>query len=133
VPAPPMREAEYYPIDARTSLTYIRSPVAFEFIETPVFRKQVDATLDHDEYRELQWALVARPDLGAVIRGTGGLRKMRWAPGGRGKSGGVRVIYYWAVQQQVIYLLLMYAKNEQGTLTAAQEKLLRTLVEQEFG
>ncbi|HET6762943.1 MAG TPA: hypothetical protein VFH27_04700 [Longimicrobiaceae bacterium] len=114
-------------------MTYFRSPVSFEFIETPVFCRQVDAALDHDEYRELQWALVARPELGPVIRGTGGLRKMRWAPGGRGKSGGVRVIYYWAVSEQVIYLLLMYAKNEQGTLTAAQEKLLRALVQQEFG
>jgi hypothetical protein len=104
-----------------------------EFIETAVFRKQVDEALSAEEFRDMQVALVARPDVGALIRGTGGLRKLRWAPQGRGKSGGVRVIYYWAVSDQVVYLLLLYAKNEQGDLTAAQEKQLRRLVEEEFG
>jgi hypothetical protein len=104
-----------------------------EFIETAVFRRQVDEALGAEDFRELQVALVARPDAGTLIRGTGGLRKLRWALEGRGKSGGVRVIYYWAVSDEVVYLLLLYAKNEQGTLTPAQEKQLRRLVEQEFG
>jgi hypothetical protein len=104
-----------------------------EFIETSVFRKQVDHALTSNEFRDLQIELVARPDVGQVIRGMGGIRKMRWAPAGRGKSGGVRIIYYWAPAEDVVYLLLLYAKNEQGTLTAAQEKVLRRLVEEEFG
>ena len=132
-PETPRERVEHYPIDAYASATYIPAAIAFEFLETTAFRRQVDATLDFDEYRELQWALVARPDLGPVIRDTGGLRKVRWAPSGRGKSGGVRVLYYWAVAEQVIYLLALYAKSAHGTLTAAQEKALGALVAQEFG
>jgi len=62
----------------------------------------------------------------------GGLRKMRWALAGRGKSGGARVIYYWFVAQAVVYLLLIYAKNEQEDLSPEQLKLLRKTVEAEF-
>jgi mRNA-degrading endonuclease RelE of RelBE toxin-antitoxin system len=66
-------------------------------IETSIFTRQVQALLDDDEYRRLQTALVIRPDIGDLIPGGGGLRKMRWSAQGRGKRGGVRVIYYWAV------------------------------------
>ena len=68
-----------------------------EIIETSFFTRQVQAILSEEEYRQLQMALVLQPGMGAVIPGSGGLRKVRWSIGGRGKRGGIRVIYYWAV------------------------------------
>jgi len=65
-----------------------------------------------------------RPDAGDLIPGGGGLRKIRWSAQGRGKRGGVRVIYYWAVRQEQILMLLMYAKNERDDLTVEQLKVL---------
>jgi mRNA-degrading endonuclease RelE of RelBE toxin-antitoxin system len=66
-----------------------------EIVETSVFTKQIRSLLKEDEYRALQEKLVINPLAGAVIRGSGGLRKLRWATEGRGKSGGIRVIYYY--------------------------------------
>ena len=65
------------------------------FIESSLFTRQVLELLPDDEYSELQKALSRHPDAGDLIRGTGGLRKLRWKRPGTGKSGGVRVIYYW--------------------------------------
>jgi hypothetical protein len=64
-------------------------------IETPVFTKLIKELMSDEDYKELQLSLVARPDLGVLIRNSGGLRKLRWNLPGRGKSGGVRLIYYW--------------------------------------
>ena len=69
-------------------------------IETSIFTRQVQALLAEAEYRQLQTALVNWPQLGSIIPGSGGLRKIRWVLTGRGKRGGVRVIYYWAVTQE---------------------------------
>jgi hypothetical protein len=85
-----------------------------------------------DEYAELQFALIQRPEQGAVIPGSGGIRKIRWAGSGRGKRGGIRVIYYWQVDEHQIFMLLAYAKNTQDNLTPAQLTILRKLVEQEI-
>jgi mRNA-degrading endonuclease RelE of RelBE toxin-antitoxin system len=100
--------------------------------ETSIFTRQVQALLSDEEYRQLQMALILHPDLGAVIPGSGGLRKVRWSTGGRGKRGGVRVIYYWAVVHDRILMLFMYAKNEQDDLTPEQLKVLRRIVEEEY-
>jgi mRNA-degrading endonuclease RelE of RelBE toxin-antitoxin system len=102
-----------------------------ELIETPVFTRQVTSELDPDEYRQFQLALLTRPEAGRVIRHSGGLRKMRWGAPGRGKRGGVRVIYYWKSQDDRIYLLFLYPKNVQSDLTASQLKILRNLVSDE--
>lgn len=99
------------------------------FVETSVFTRQAVALLDDDALRALQAALVERPDLGAVIPGGGGVRKVRWAGSGRGKRGGVRVIYYWFASEAVIFCLLCYAKNERDDLSRAQLAALRALVE----
>jgi len=101
-------------------------------IETSIFTRQVLTLLSEEEYRKLQLALILRPNLGVVIPGSGGLRKARWALQDRGKRGGVRTIYYWAVAQDQILMLMIYAKNEQDDLTPDQLKILRRIIEEEY-
>jgi hypothetical protein len=103
------------------------------FVETPVFTAAVTALLSDEEYRQLQLALLMRPEQGVRIRDSGGLRKLRWGARGRGKRGGVRVIYYWHSVDDFFYMLLIYAKSEQDDLTPAQLRVLRRLVREEFG
>lgn len=74
----------------------------------------------------------APPGAGAVIKGSGGLRKVRWARAGAGKRGGYRVIYCWDAKNSSFYMLYVYAKNEQSDLTAAQVRALGALVREEF-
>lgn len=98
-------------------------------IETPIFTKLISGLMSDDEYKDLQEALVTRPEMGALIKNSGGLRKVRWSLEGRGKSGGVRVIYYWMNTDDQLYMLLAYPKNEQENLTDAQVSALRKIVE----
>ncbi len=102
------------------------------FVETPVFTSTVSRLLDDDSYRQLQLALLLRPEQGPVIGGAGGARKIRWARAGSGKRGGVRIIYYWAPKEAAFYMLFAYSKNEQGDLTPAQAKALGRLIREEF-
>jgi mRNA-degrading endonuclease RelE of RelBE toxin-antitoxin system len=102
------------------------------FKETTVFTKQVKQLLDAESYRLLQLKLVVNPEAGALIPGTGGLRKIRWQGSGRGKRGGIRAIYYWATRDDVVLMLLAYPKNERDDLTAEQKKVLSALVKEEF-
>jgi mRNA-degrading endonuclease RelE of RelBE toxin-antitoxin system len=101
-------------------------------VETAIFTRQVVAALPDDMYRGLQAALVERPDLGSVIPGSGGLRKARWTAPGRGKRGGVRIIYYWSVPNDTIVLLFLYPKNAQADLSVRQIRELRTILEEEY-
>jgi mRNA-degrading endonuclease RelE of RelBE toxin-antitoxin system len=94
------------------------------FIESLAFSRLVYRYLSEDEYSALQQHLAAQPDAGSLMRGGGGARKIRWASEGRGKSGSVRVIYYWITADEQILLLTIYAKSEQGNLTAADLKLI---------
>jgi hypothetical protein len=103
------------------------------FIETPIFTRTVAELLDDDEYHALQLALVLRPTRGALIRGSGGLRKLRWSLPGMGKRGGVRLIYFWNEASETFYMLFAYRKNVQEDLTAQQLKVLASLVREEFG
>jgi hypothetical protein len=99
--------------------------VAVIFVETPIFTRRVQQFMDDEEYGEMQAFLTLRPDAGNVIKGTGGMRKLRWVGSGRGKRGGLRVIYYWWVAKDRISMLLAYPKNEQDDLTADQLKQLK--------
>ena len=101
-------------------------------IETQIFTRQVLLLLSDEEYRLLQSVLANRPDAGVIIPSSGGLRKMRWGMTGRGKRGGVRVIYYWAVKQERILMLLIYPKNVKDDMTQEQLKILRKIVKEEF-
>ena len=84
--------------------------------------------MDDTSYSALQVYLAAHPDAGDIIKGSGGIRKMRWAGSGRGKRGGLRLIYYWWVASDRISMLLVYPKNEQDDLTADQVKLLKKAI-----
>ncbi len=104
----------------------------FVFKETSFFSRQVTELLGDDELNALQWDLMADPEKGDLIRGSGGLRKLRWAGSGRGKRGGLRVIYYWHVPGSTILMLLAYPKNEQDNLSPAQLKFLKSIIETEY-
>ena len=101
-------------------------------VETPIFTRQLLSSLSDDEYRLFQNMLLARPDAGKVIPGSAGLRKLRWAVEGRGKRGGLRVIYYWFTARGTILLLFIYPKNVQENLTPDQLKHLKKGVEEEY-
>ncbi len=102
------------------------------FVETPVFTTAIDRHLDDERYRQLQIALILRPEQGPVMQGSGGLRKVRWATPGAGKRGGLRVIYYWAPGDEAFYMVYAYTKSEQGDLTQGQIRQLSRVVREEF-
>ena len=81
--------------------------------------------MEDEDYSALQGHLAKDPETGKVIPGSGGMRKMRWAGNGRGKRGGLRVIYCWWVAKDRISMLLVYPKNEQDDLSADQVRQLR--------
>jgi mRNA-degrading endonuclease RelE of RelBE toxin-antitoxin system len=101
-------------------------------IETPIFTRLVQELIPEEEYRLFQLHLVNKPEAGKVITGSGGLRKVRWSASGRGKSGGIRVIYYWVVSHDTILLLYAYPKSRQDDLTPEQIRQIRKLVEKEY-
>jgi hypothetical protein len=103
-----------------------------QIVETTSFTRRARELLSDDEYRLLQLYLAGHPEAGAVIRNSGGLRKARWSVAGRGKRGGVRVIYHWAKTRDQLLMLLIYSKTEYDDLTSSQLKILRRIVEEEY-
>jgi hypothetical protein len=101
-------------------------------VETRAFSRRIDDLLSFDDYRGLQLALVRQPTAGAVIPGSAGIRKLRWAATGRGKRGGVRLLYFWHAKTERLLMLFAFAKNERADLSPAQLKTLRTIVETEY-
>jgi len=99
------------------------------FVETPVFTRQITALADDETYSELQQELVRDTEAGDIIKGAGGIRKIRIAAKGHGKRGGARVIYYYFVSESRLGMLLAYPKNERDDLTAAQKKTLVRIIE----
>src|SRR5436190_3605369 len=83
----------------------------FSFVETKLFTHLVHGYLSDDEYAQLPQSLIANPEAGAVIPGSGGVRKMRWGVAGRGKRGGFRIISFLRTRQGQIWMLTLYAKN----------------------
>lgn len=103
-----------------------------KIIETSTFTKKIKLLLPDEDYRKLQNVLILNPKSGKIIKGSGGLRKIRWSIPGKGKSGGVRVIYYYVMKEEIILMLLIYPKSERDDLTKEQQKILKSLVKEEF-
>ena len=96
--------------------------------ETEPFQRKVSRLLTEDEKEELITYLSAFPKSGVLIQGTGGIRKLRWARSGRGKSGGVRVIYYFHNFEMPLYLLTLFGKSEKTDLSRAERNILSKAV-----
>ena len=105
-----------------------------EFIEAPAFTRHVAEYLPDDEYRELQIQLAANPQRGDLMPGTGGFRKLRWRDPrrGKGRRGGLRIIYYCFLADQQIWLMTVYDKDEASDLSSKQVKALKSALEAEL-
>jgi hypothetical protein len=105
-----------------------------EFVEAPAFTRHVCDYLGEDEYQALQNQLAANPELGDLMPGTGGFRKLRWTDPrrGKGKRGGLRIIYYFFLSDQVIWLMALYGKDEASDLTSYEKKALKSALEAEL-
>ena len=99
----------------------------YTVVETSIFSRRADALLTRDDRAELIEALARDPLAGALIRGLGGIRKLRFAPKGRGKSGAFRVVYFVLTDELPVLALLLYGKNEQSDLSPAQRKIVAAL------
>ena len=103
-----------------------------KFIETSIFTKEVQTLLKDDQYKSLQVALLLRPKQGSIIPKSGGLRKVRWSSKGKGKQGGLRVIYYWDNKTESFYMLLIYSKSKKDDLSPDQLQILSQIVKEEL-
>jgi mRNA-degrading endonuclease RelE of RelBE toxin-antitoxin system len=97
--------------------------------ELPSYSSFAEKQMSEEERQAIIDYLAEHPKAGDVMQGTGGLRKLRWGKGGRGKSGGVRVIYYYHDERLPLYLLTLFGKNEKANLTARERNMLATLVD----
>jgi mRNA-degrading endonuclease RelE of RelBE toxin-antitoxin system len=96
-----------------TALPYNISVI---FIETSLFTRLIDNILSEEEYANLQQFLLTHPETGKIIPGSGGIRKLRWAKEGKGKRGGLRIIYYWKRSEDEIWMLTVYEKSKQENI-----------------
>ena len=105
-----------------------------EFIEAPPFARHLAAYLSDDAYKELQSRLAANPELGDLMPGTGGFRKLRWADvrRGKGRRGGLRVIYYHFASDHQIWLVTLFDKDEASDLTPKEKRALKNAIADEL-
>jgi len=104
-----------------------------EFFEAPAFTRYLSQYLDDEGYRTLQQELARKPEAGDLIPGTGGFRKVRWADSrrGKGRRGGLRVIYFHFPAEHQIWLMTLYGKNEAADLTPIEKKTLKAAIDGE--
>jgi hypothetical protein len=109
-------------------------PIELVFLEPPLFTRLLGDYLSDESYRELRRALMENPELGDVMPGTGGFRKVRWedARRGKGKRGGLRVIYYYLTADRQIWFFTLYDKDEAADLTAGAKKVLQKAIQAEL-
>ena len=110
-----------------TGYTALPYNANMEFIETSIFTKLIYTYLTDDEYLGLQIFLLKHPEEGNIVPGSGGVRKLRWGSSGKGKRGGVRVIYYFKKRQGEIWMLTIYGKSEIENIPA---HILRQIAEE---
>jgi len=101
----------------------------FSFVETKLFSHLVQQYMTDQEYGQLQGELVKNPEAGSVVRGSGGVRKLRWAATGRGKSGGYRVIYFVRRPKGIIWMLTIYPKSVTDSIPGHVLKQIREEIE----
>ena len=101
----------------------------FEFVESPLFSSYLPDYLSDDEYSELQGYLCEHPDAGDMVKGSGGVRKLRWSRSGTGKSGGVRVCYYVRTQAGQVLMLVIYAKSVKASIPGHILKSIKEVME----
>jgi hypothetical protein len=99
------------------------------FIETTIFSKRIAELISDDAFAEFQSELSQNPEKGPVIEGTGGLRKVRWKLQGKGKSGGIRIMYLFLRMHGVIHLIFVFAKGDNDNLTPSEKKELKVIVD----
>ena len=123
-----------FPLLCETFIRKLRILDRVEFIEAPTFAAMVAGYLEDDEYRALQLFLAGDPEAGDVMPGTGGFRKLRWADRrrGKGKRGGLTVIYYHLSADAQIWLMTLYDKDEMADLSAAEKRALKAALEAEL-
>ena len=103
----------------------------YTVIETPVYADKVKGILTEDQREAFAVFIAQNPTAGSVVRGSGGIRKVRWAQKGRGKSGGVRVIYYNRLENGEIWLLTIFAKSNRPTIPAHELKLIKKVIDRD--
>jgi hypothetical protein len=108
-------------------------PVGLQFVEAPAFSRYREDYLDDEGFRELQQALAANPEAGDLIPAAGGIRKLRWRDSrrGKGKRGGLRIVYYCFLSDEEIWLLTLYGKDEASDLSRGEKTQLRKALEAE--
>jgi mRNA-degrading endonuclease RelE of RelBE toxin-antitoxin system len=108
-------------------------PKGFLFVEAPAFSRYREDYLDDEGFRKLQEALASNPEGGDLIPGAGGVRKLRWGDSrrGKGKRGGLRIIYYCFLSDEEIWLLTLYGKDEASDLSKDEKTQLRRALEAE--
>lgn len=116
-----------------TKYTQLAYDVTVEFIEAPPFTHVLASFLTDDDYRELQQHLGRDPEAGDVMPGTGGFRKLRWADArrGKGKRGGLRLIYYHFPADSQIWFMTIYDKDSMSDLSPAERRILKGAIERE--
>ena len=97
-------------------------------VELPSYIKKAQSCFDEDSQKAVIDYLAVYPDSGVIIKGAGGIRKLRWSIDGKGKSGGVRVIYYYYNNSKPLYLLALFKKNEKSNLTKEERNTLAAMV-----
>ena len=100
----------------------------YTVIETPVYSHKIGAILTAEEREAVAAFISANPMSGSVVRGSGGVRKVRWAQQGKGKSGGARIIYYNRLANSEIWLLTIYAKRDRSTIPAHELRLIKETI-----
>ena len=99
-----------------------------QLFSTRTYERAIRKLLSDDARKEMEGSIAAAPGTAPIIRGTGGIRKLRWAGSGRGKRGGIRTIYFYQTDLEAIYLLTAYAKSERDDLTSTDVRVLSRLV-----
>lgn len=103
----------------------------YSFIETTIFTQRVREYLSDEEYLQVQLEVIRNPSLGSVIRGSGGVRKLRWRAPGRGKRGGYRIIYFLRRPKGLIWMLTIYPKSVRDSIPAQLLRQIRQEIEDE--